>query len=97
MQQTCGDTPRWVKGGGRGQRDAHGAHDGDNPLVIYVALAQSTAPEGLVLVVKGDRGGGPSARHPRRRARRRQPRRVVAALLPAARQPPDPVRALRAD
>jgi len=61
VQHTFGDTPRWVTVVGVAEETRMTRLTGDNPLVLYVPLAQSTAPEGPVLVVKGAGGAAPLA------------------------------------
>ena len=53
VQHAFGDTPRWVTVVGVTEEARMTRMTGDNPLVLYVPLAQSEAPEGPVLVVKG--------------------------------------------
>lgn len=53
IQHTFDDTPRWVTIVGVVEEVRMTRMTGDNPLVLYVPLAQSDAPEGSVLVVKG--------------------------------------------
>ena len=61
VQHTFGDTPRWVTVVGVAEETRMTRLTGDNPLVLYVPLAQSVAPEGPVLVVKGAAGAPPLA------------------------------------
>jgi putative ABC transport system permease protein len=53
VQHTFADTPRWVTVVGVTEETRMTRMTGDNPLVLYVPLTQSPAPEGPVLVVKG--------------------------------------------
>ena len=53
LQHTFDDEPRWVTIVGVAEETRMTRMTGDNPLVLYVPLAQSDAPEGAVLVVKG--------------------------------------------
>ncbi len=53
VQHTFGDEPRWVTVVGVAAETRMTRMTGDNPLVLYVPLAQSGAPEGPVLVVRG--------------------------------------------
>ena len=57
VRQPFGDEPRWVTIVGVAEETRMTRMTGDNPFVLYVPLAQSPAPEGPVLVVKG--AGGP--------------------------------------
>lgn len=59
VQHTFGDAPRWVTVVGVTEEARMTRMTGDNPLVLYVPLAQSEAPEGPVLVVKGTGGAPP--------------------------------------
>ncbi len=59
VQHTFGDEPRWVTVVGVAAETRMTRMTGDNPLVLYVPLAQSGAPEGPVLVVKGAAGEPP--------------------------------------
>ena len=53
------DEPRWITVVGVAEEARVVRMSGENPMVLYVPLAQSTAPEGAVLVVKGA-GAAPS-------------------------------------
>ena len=47
------DEPRWITVVGVAEEARVVRMTGENPMVLYVPFAQSTAPEGAVLVVKG--------------------------------------------
>ncbi len=53
VQHTFGDATAWVTVVGVAEETRMVRMTGDNPFVLYVPLAQSEAPEGPVLVVKG--------------------------------------------
>lgn len=61
VQHTFGDEARWVTVVGVTEESRMTRMTGDNPLVLYVPLAQSDAPEGPVLVAKGAGGAPPLA------------------------------------
>ena len=53
VRHTFDDQPKWVTVVGVAEETRMTRMTGDNPLVLYVPLAQAEAPEGPVLVVKG--------------------------------------------
>lgn len=53
VQHTFDDQPKWVTVVGVAEETRMTRMTGDNPLVLYVPLAQAEAPEAPVLVVKG--------------------------------------------
>ena len=57
VQHRFNDAPTWVTIVGVAEETRMTRMTGENPVVLYVPLAQSDAPEGPVLVVKG--AGGP--------------------------------------
>jgi putative ABC transport system permease protein len=61
VQHRFDDAPRWITVVGVAEETRMTRMTGDNPLVLYVPLAQSPAPEGPVLVVKGAGAGPPLA------------------------------------
>ncbi|MEZ5291608.1 MAG: ADOP family duplicated permease [Vicinamibacterales bacterium] len=61
LQHRFEEERRWVTVVGVVEETRMTRMTGDNPLVLYVPLAQSSAPEGPVLVVKGDGGDPPLA------------------------------------
>jgi putative ABC transport system permease protein len=61
VQHRFNDTPTWVTIVGVAEETRMTRMTGDNPNVLYVPLAQSGAPEGPVLVVKGAGGAPPLA------------------------------------
>ena len=61
VRHRFGDAPRWVTVVGVAEETRMTSMTGDNPWVLFVPLAQSAAPEGPVLVVKGAGAGPPVA------------------------------------
>ena len=61
VQHNFGGGPTWVTIVGVAEETRMMRLTGDNPIVLYVPLAQSRAPEGPVLVVKGDGTAAPTA------------------------------------
>ena len=53
IRHTFGDQPTWVTVVGVAEETRMIRMTGDNPNVLYVPLAQSNAPEGPALIVKG--------------------------------------------
>ena len=61
VQHRFSDTPTWVTIVGVAEETRMTRMTGENPNVLYVPLAQSAAPEGSALIVKGAGGAPPLA------------------------------------